>query len=80
MEDSGVNLAEMNKLLLQKIEELTLYAIDKEKEVQKLKEKSERQEEKVSELKKGLKSELTGRKILEERLAKLEQFMANLNQ
>jgi len=31
MEVEGVNLAEMNKLLLQKVEELTLYAIDLEK-------------------------------------------------
>ncbi|SMO46623.1 hypothetical protein SAMN06265379_101945 [Saccharicrinis carchari] len=33
MEEQGVNLAEMNKLLLQKVEELTLYAIEKDKEV-----------------------------------------------
>ncbi|WP_146130998.1 hypothetical protein [Marinilabilia salmonicolor] len=33
MEVSGVNLAEMNKLLLQKIEELTLYLIEKDKQV-----------------------------------------------
>jgi hypothetical protein len=38
MKSSGVNLAEMNKLLLQKIEELTLYAIEREKEVKELKE------------------------------------------
>ena len=35
MDETGVNLAEMNKLLLQKIEELTLYII-KQKEEQKL--------------------------------------------
>ncbi|PRY93821.1 hypothetical protein BY457_12113 [Marinilabilia salmonicolor] len=34
MEASGVDLAEMNKLLLQKIEELTLYLIEKEKRVE----------------------------------------------
>jgi hypothetical protein len=34
MEKSGINLAEMNKLLLQKIEELTLYLIEKEKRVE----------------------------------------------
>ncbi|MCW3787895.1 hypothetical protein [Plebeiibacterium sediminum] len=39
MEDSGVNLAEMNKLLLQKVEELTLYQIEKDKQVNSLKEK-----------------------------------------
>ncbi len=37
MEASGVNLAEMNKLLLQKVEELTLYLIEKEDEVKALK-------------------------------------------
>ncbi len=31
MEEEGVNLAEMNKLLLQKVEELTLYIIEQEK-------------------------------------------------
>lgn len=31
MEEQGVNLAEMNKLLLQKVEELTLYMIEQEK-------------------------------------------------
>lgn len=32
MEEQGVNLAEMNKLLLQKVEELTLYVIELKKE------------------------------------------------
>ncbi len=41
MEKQGVNLAEMNKLLLQKVEELTLYAIEKDKEVGFLKDKVE---------------------------------------
>ncbi|MCW3789224.1 hypothetical protein [Plebeiibacterium sediminum] len=35
MEASGVNLAEMNKLLLLKVEELTLYIIEKDKQVEK---------------------------------------------
>ena len=39
MEAHGVNLAEMNKLLLQKVEELTLYQIEKDKEVQELEER-----------------------------------------
>ncbi|PRY93811.1 hypothetical protein BY457_1211 [Marinilabilia salmonicolor] len=42
MEASGVNLAEMNKLLLQKIEELTLYIIQQQKD---LKAKSQEIEE-----------------------------------
>ncbi|WP_052522396.1 hypothetical protein, partial [Saccharicrinis fermentans] len=37
MEEQGVNLVEMNKLLLQKVEELTLYQIAKNKEVRELK-------------------------------------------
>ncbi|QKJ31066.1 hypothetical protein HQ865_15320 [Mucilaginibacter mali] len=32
-EENGVNLGEMNKLLLKKVEELTLYLIEKDKEV-----------------------------------------------
>jgi len=34
---NGIELGEMNKLLLQKIEELTLYLIEQNKETQKLK-------------------------------------------
>lgn len=37
MEEQGVNLAEMNKLLLQKLEELTLYVIQQQKEIEQLK-------------------------------------------
>jgi hypothetical protein len=40
MESNGVNLAEMNKLLLQKIEELTLYVIQQQKEIDNLKNKT----------------------------------------
>jgi hypothetical protein len=38
MEEAGVNLAEMNKLLLMKVEELTLYAIKQNEEKNKLEE------------------------------------------
>jgi hypothetical protein len=38
MEEQGVNLAEMNKLLLQKVEELMLHLIEKDKEVSSIKE------------------------------------------
>jgi len=41
MEVDGVNLAEMNKLLLQKIEELTLYMIDQEQRIKELEQKVE---------------------------------------
>ena len=37
VEEAGVNLAEMNKLLLQKVEELTLYLIEQQKEINQLK-------------------------------------------
>lgn len=36
MEKEGVNLSEMNKLLLQKIEELTLYSIQQNKTIESL--------------------------------------------
>ena len=37
MEQDGIDLSEMNALLLKKVEELTLYVIDLNKEVQTLK-------------------------------------------
>ncbi|MBN1184835.1 MAG: hypothetical protein JXB49_21290, partial [Bacteroidales bacterium] len=37
MEENGVNLSEQNQLLLQKIEELTLYIIEQQKEIEGLK-------------------------------------------
>ena len=37
MPAEGVDLGEMNKLLLQKVEELTLYIIDLQKQVEELK-------------------------------------------
>ncbi len=68
MEASGVDLAEMNKLLLQKVEELTLYAIQQKEE--RKKEQGER---------KNLKEELDAQKQLvkqqEERLVKLEMLL-----
>jgi hypothetical protein len=39
MEEDGIGLAEMNKLLLQKIEKLTLYMIEQEKKFKNLEEK-----------------------------------------
>jgi len=37
VEENGINVGEMNALLLQKIEELTLYLIKQDKEIQSLK-------------------------------------------
>jgi hypothetical protein len=50
MKTSGVNLAEMNKLLLQKIEELTLYLIEKEKKVEVLENERLVQEKRLEKL------------------------------
>ena len=70
MEEEGVGLAEMNKLLLQKVEELTLYTIEQQKTIQ-------NQEETIKELGKGLKSESGKNEILEKRLSKLEALLLN---
>lgn len=80
MEENGVNLAEMNKLLLQKVEELTLYTIQKEKEVQELKEKGERQEEKVSSLKSQVTSLEEARRAEFVDREKLEAEVKNLKE
>lgn len=42
MEDQGISLKEMNLLLLEKIEELTIYTIQQQKEIDALKEKVSR--------------------------------------
>jgi hypothetical protein len=38
VETNGIELGEMNRLLLEKIEELTLYTIEQQREIEKLKE------------------------------------------
>jgi hypothetical protein len=48
METNGVQLGEMNMLLLKKIEEMTLLMIELKKELEELKEKSERLESKIN--------------------------------
>ncbi len=68
MEKQGVNLAEMNKLLLQKVEELTLYAIEKDKEIEEL--KADRKKE-TGEREK-LEDEM---ETMAERLAKIEALL-----
>ena len=42
VDEQGISLGEMNAILLQKIEELTLYTIEQEKEITKLKEENKR--------------------------------------
>ncbi|MCW3789219.1 hypothetical protein [Plebeiibacterium sediminum] len=68
---SGVNLSEMNKLLLQKIEELTLYAIDKDKEVSTLKET-------VKNIEGSRSMEQKRSETLEKRLSKLESLVESI--
>ena len=79
MEEAGVNLAEMNKLLLMKVEELTLYSIEQEKKIEELSEDRKRVTEVESELNNALKEEATRRQILEERLNQMEKILTNLN-
>ncbi|GAF05556.1 hypothetical protein [Saccharicrinis fermentans] len=50
MEEQGVNLAEMNKLLLQKVEELTLYAIELDNAKSKEQKERENLEERLERL------------------------------
>ncbi len=74
MEATGVNLAEMNKLLLMKVEELTLYSIELEKKIQVRDEKVESLELKVEELKEDRRRVTE----LEERLVKMESLLGEL--
>ncbi len=64
MEASGVNLAEMNKLLLEKIEELMLYAISQKKESKAMEERLEDQNAKLKEV-----------EILKDKLANIEALL-----
>jgi len=51
MEKDGVNISEMNMLLLKKIEELTLYVIDQNAQLKALQEKVIQQQHEIAELK-----------------------------
>ncbi|TKG91591.1 hypothetical protein EYV94_21440 [Puteibacter caeruleilacunae] len=50
VKEKGVSVGDMNKRLLQKIEELTLYVIEQQKANEELKERMQRQEKLISEL------------------------------
>ncbi|MDB5004936.1 MAG: hypothetical protein JWQ34_3161 [Mucilaginibacter sp.] len=57
MAKEGINLGDMNTKLLKKVEELTLYAIDQQKQIELLKqqqEKSKQQDERIAVLEKAL--------------------------
>jgi hypothetical protein len=75
MEKDGVNLAEMNKLLLQKIEELTLYAIEKEKEVRELKAEGNRQKERLEQKEMDVEGLAVKVESQEKRLIKVEALL-----
>jgi hypothetical protein len=77
MEKNGVNLAEMNKLLLQKIEELTLYTIEQEG---KLKEKDKVVEELKAESKRQrteMKMQKTDLEAMKNELAEIKALLLN---
>ncbi|NVM62183.1 hypothetical protein FHW88_000459 [Mucilaginibacter sp. SG538B] len=54
MIENGLNVGEMNKLLMKKVEELTLYLIEKDKETRELKESKENQQHQLDQLKQQL--------------------------
>lgn len=61
VEENGIQLGEMNKLLLEKIEELTLYTLE--------------QEEKIQEHKNQLEKERAINKNQEKRIGRLEKLL-----
>ncbi len=82
MEEAGVNLAEMNKLLLMKVEELTLYAIEQkavaeknEAEVDRLKAEMEEVRSSESEVRKEMKKEVEGLELKVEKLSDEKRAM-----
>ncbi len=56
VEEEGVELGEMNKVLLKKIEELTLLLIEKDKELKKEKDENKQQNERLAEIEKWIKN------------------------
>jgi hypothetical protein len=55
----GIDVGEMNKLLLKKVEELTLYLIEKDKEMQAEKDARQKQQQEINELKSQLNTLIT---------------------
>ncbi len=51
VEKNGINLGEMDALLLKKIEELTLYVIEQSKQLQELKKENQELKQEVQKLK-----------------------------
>jgi len=76
METEGINLKEMNLKLLEKIEELTLYTIQQEKEITSLKAKAT----KVYTLEQEFQNQKLINKSLEERLQNIESLLNSKKQ
>lgn len=55
IQEKGINLGEMNKLLVKKVEELTLYLIEKDKELKKQTEINQKQEERLRKIEQKIK-------------------------
>jgi len=56
VQESGINVGEMNRLLLKKVEELTLYMIEKDKQISQEHSLIENQQSEINELKRQVSS------------------------
>jgi hypothetical protein len=71
--DKGVDLGEMNKLLTKKVEELTLYLIEKDKEIKEQQERNQIQKSKMSADENLIKQQKIAIEAIEKRLLVLEK-------
>jgi hypothetical protein len=65
---NGINLGEMNKVLLKKVEELTLYLIDKDKEEKEITKESQIQNDRINMLEQTLKQVINKNKVSKHKL------------
>ena len=72
IEKQGIDLGNMNKVLLRKVEELTLYAIEKDKQIRELAAEGKRQHEESEQTEGALRKRL---EVLEDKLAKIETLL-----
>ncbi len=75
METSGIKLAEMNVLLLQKVEELTIYTIRQEEKLAKIEGDRKKEQGERKALEEALSKEQSSREKMEERLVKIEALL-----
>jgi hypothetical protein len=78
MEEAGVNLAEMNKLLLMKVEELTLYAIEQKAEAERLKAEVGKVRSNESEVRSELEKEREERRAMRGEIEELKKLVMEL--